>query len=93
MKAILKPSALRAKTGRILDKAIRRPQFVERNGVLLVITKADAVASAKDDPLLSPWVQRARTLERFYDPTKTWCGLLGGLGSEGQVPSPHGRLP
>jgi|GraSoiStandDraft_37_1057305.scaffolds.fasta_scaffold2454078_1 antitoxin component of RelBE/YafQ-DinJ toxin-antitoxin module len=25
-----------------------------------------------DDPLLSPWEQRAETLESFYDPAKTW---------------------
>ena len=25
-----------------------------------------------DDRLLSPWEQRAKTLESFYDPTKTW---------------------
>ena len=26
----------------------------------------------EDDRLLSPWEQRARTLESFYDPSKTW---------------------
>ena len=70
MKAILKPSALKANTGRILDKAIKRPQYVNRNGVLLVITKADSTAGSEDDGLLSPWEQRARTLESFYDPAK-----------------------
>ena len=25
-----------------------------------------------DDRLLSPWEQRAKTLESFYDPAKTW---------------------
>lgn len=69
MRAILNPSTLQAATGRILDKAIKRPQYVKRNGVLLVITKADAVDAAE---LLSPWEQRAKTLESFYVPTETW---------------------
>ncbi len=25
-----------------------------------------------DDRLMSPWEQRAKTLESFYDPSKTW---------------------
>jgi addiction module RelB/DinJ family antitoxin len=25
-----------------------------------------------DDSVMSPWEQRAQTLENFYDPTKTW---------------------
>jgi hypothetical protein len=69
MKTVLKPSQLKAATGKILDKAIRRPQYVNRNGVLLVITKAD---SAANDDLLSPWKLRAKTLASFYDPAKAW---------------------
>jgi hypothetical protein len=69
MITILKPSALKANPGKILDEAIQRPQYVERNGVLLVITKADSVPSG-DDNLLSPWEQRAETLEKFYDAAK-----------------------
>lgn len=68
---ILKPSALRANPGKVLDEAIERPQYVDRNGVLLVITKAGA-APCGDDDLLGSWKQRAETLERFYDPTKAW---------------------
>jgi hypothetical protein len=71
MRRVLKPSALRANAGKILDKAIQRPQYVERNGVLLVITKANS-AVKPDDDLLSPWEQRAKSLESFYDPAKTW---------------------
>jgi hypothetical protein len=41
------------------------------NGVLLVITKADSVGES-DQELLSPWEQRAKTLESFYAPTKAW---------------------
>ncbi len=71
MKTVLKPSQLRVATGKILDKAIRRPQYVKRNGILLVITKADSIRKSKQD-IPSPWRQRARTLESFYAPTKAW---------------------
>jgi hypothetical protein len=33
--------------------------------------KADPGPS-EDDNLLSPWEQRAKTLEKFYDPAKAW---------------------
>ncbi len=69
MKSVLKPSELKADTGKVLDRAIKRPQYVQRNGVLLVIT----VAELEDrDDLLSPWEQRAASLETFYDPAKAW---------------------
>jgi hypothetical protein len=71
MTAILKPSALKANPEKVLDEAMQHPQYVNRNGVLLVITKADSAPSG-DDALLSPWEQRAKTLEKFYDPAKTW---------------------
>ena len=70
MITVLKPSALKADTGKILDAAIERPQYISRAGVLLVITKAERISN--DDPLLSPWEQRAQTLESFYDPAKAW---------------------
>jgi len=68
---VFKPNQLKADTGAILDKAIAVPQYVERKGTLLVITKAELMP-ARDDGLLSPWELRAQTLESFYDPTKTW---------------------
>jgi hypothetical protein len=68
---ILKSSLLKSQAGRVLDKAIHEPQYVERNGTLLVITKARLVP-AQDEPVLSPWEIRARHLESFYDPAKTW---------------------
>lgn len=68
---VLKPSELRAKTGAILDKARYEPVYVEREGTILVITKAEMVP-AREDPLLSPWELRARAIESFYDPAKTW---------------------
>jgi hypothetical protein len=68
---VLKPSELKARTGAILDKAKHAPIYVERNGVILVITKAKLVP-AQDDPVLSPWDQRAKTIESFYDSAKTW---------------------
>ena len=68
---VLKPSELKARTGAILDKAKHAPIYVERDGVLLVITKAKLVP-AQDDPLVSPWDLRAKTIESFYDSDKTW---------------------
>ncbi|HTV40623.1 MAG TPA: hypothetical protein VMF08_08610 [Candidatus Sulfotelmatobacter sp.] len=68
---VLKSSQLKSETGKVLDRAIREPQYVERNGTLLVITKATLVP-APGDALLSPWEIRAKNLESFYDPTKAW---------------------
>ena len=68
---ILKSSRLKAETGKILDRAIREPQYVERNGAVLVITRASLVP-ARDETLLSPWEIRAKNLESFYDPNKAW---------------------
>jgi hypothetical protein len=68
---ILKPSQLKSNTGKVLDLAIRKPQYVERNGTLLVITKAN-LKPAGDETILSPWEIRAKNLESFYDPAKTW---------------------
>ena len=72
MRTILEPSALKTDTEEILDKAIEHPQYVKRNGVLLVITKADSAVGPADNGLVSPWEQRAKTLESFYDPAKAW---------------------
>ena len=68
---VLKPSQLKAKTGAILDKAIRSPQYVERSGTLLVITKAE-LTPLKRASLVSPWELRAKAIESFYDPDKAW---------------------
>jgi hypothetical protein len=68
---ILKSSQLKADAGRVLDRAISAPQYVERHGTLLVITKANLIP-ARDEPGLSPWELRAKHLESFYDPAKTW---------------------
>ena len=68
---ILKPSRLKSETGKILDRAIRQPQYVERNGTLLVITKA-SLPPAREEAPLSPWEIRAAHLESFYDPAKAW---------------------
>ena len=68
---VLKPSELKAKTGAILDKAKRAPVYVERNGTLLIITKAKLVP-ASEGLLLSPWELRAKAIESFYDSTKAW---------------------
>lgn len=67
---VLKPTQLKADLGRILDKAAKSPQYVMRNGRLLVITKAK-LAPPEDAPL-SPWELRASAIESFYDPAKTW---------------------
>jgi hypothetical protein len=68
---ILKSSQLKSNAGRVLDRAIRKPQYVERNGTLLVITKAH-LKPAGEEALLSPWEIRAKNLESFYDPAKAW---------------------
>jgi hypothetical protein len=67
---ILKPSELKARTGALLDKAKRRPVYVERDGTLLVITKAKLVPTSEEE--ISPWELRAKTIESFYDPNKAW---------------------
>jgi hypothetical protein len=68
---VLKPSELKARTGAILDKAKHAPVYVERDGTLLVITKAKLVP-ANEDTVLSPWELRAQAIESFYDPAKAW---------------------
>ena len=68
---VLKPSELKARTGAILDKAKHAPVYVERDGTLLVITKARLVP-APENPLLSNWESRAKTIESFYDSAKAW---------------------
>ena len=68
---VLKPSELKARTGAILDKAKRAPVYVERDGTLLVITKAKLVPAQEEEPL-SPWELRAQVIESFYDPAKAW---------------------
>lgn len=68
---ILRSSQLKSNAGRVLDQAIRTPQYVERNGTLLVITKAKLVP-ANDETLASPWEIRAKHLESFYDSAKPW---------------------
>jgi hypothetical protein len=62
---ILKSSQLKSNMGKVLDLAIHKPQYLERNGTLLVIMKADLTSA-------SPWEIRSKTLESFYDPAKTW---------------------
>ena len=68
---VFKSSQLKADAGRVLDRAISEPVYVERKGTLLVITKANLVP-ARDEPMLSPWEIRAGHLESFYDPSKAW---------------------
>ena len=68
---VLKPSELKAKTGAILDKAKHAPVYVERDGTLLVITKAKLVP-AQEELLISPWELRAKAIESFYDSAKAW---------------------
>ncbi|MCW5550548.1 MAG: hypothetical protein KIS67_00135 [Verrucomicrobiae bacterium] len=40
---ILQPSELKAETDRVLDEALKKPQYVERAGSLLVITRAEVM--------------------------------------------------
>ncbi|HEV2394287.1 MAG TPA: hypothetical protein VG146_18195 [Verrucomicrobiae bacterium] len=62
---VLKPSELKARTGAILDKTKHRPVYAEREGTLLVITKAKLVPTPQDSPF-SPWELRAKAIESFY---------------------------
>ncbi len=66
---IIKPSELKARTGAILDRAKRRPVYVEHTGTLLMIIKAKLVP-AKEPAPLSPWELRANAIESFYEPAK-----------------------
>jgi hypothetical protein len=68
---ILKPSELKTRTGAILDQAEHAPTYVERDGTLLVITKAKLM-TAPEDSLLSLWELRAKAIESFYDSAKAW---------------------
>lgn len=65
MISVLKPSELKANAGKVLDDAIQRPQYVNRNGVLLVITKADLVPAPADDLVDVP--RRNRVLKGLDD--------------------------
>ncbi len=71
MVTILKPRDLKANLGGVLDRAVHRPQYVLRNGQLLIITKAELVPARKDAPL-SPWELRASAIDSFYNPAKAW---------------------
>lgn len=68
---VLKPSELKARTGALLDKAKQAPIYVERDGILLVITRAELVPAA-EDPVLSRWDLRAKAIESFYNSAKAW---------------------
>ena len=59
MITILKPSQLKAETGKILDAAKTAPQYVVRDDVLLVITKADSVPPSGEEAVLSSPQRRA----------------------------------
>ena len=62
---ILKLNELKSNVGKILEHAIRKPQYIKRSGILLVIMKADLEH-------VSPWELRAKNLESFYRSTKVW---------------------
>jgi hypothetical protein len=47
---ILQPSELKAETDRVLDEALKEPQYVERAGSLLVITRADVISGVPFRP-------------------------------------------
>ena len=55
----------------MLDRATKFPQYVIRNGQLLVITKAELIP-AHEEQSLSSWELRAKAIESFYDPAKAW---------------------
>ena len=67
--SVLKPSELEANAGKVLDKAIEKPQYVERKGVLLVITRAESMSTSRDDLVDVP--RRNRILKELDD-TEGW---------------------
>lgn len=70
MITVLKPSELKSGTGKILDQALVRPQYVNRNGVLLVIRRAELVTRADDDRLLDK--ARRNQVLRKLDDSEGW---------------------
>ena len=62
MKTILELETLKKDPAKVLDEAIQSPQYVNHNGVLLVITKADSAIG-----FFSTWRERAEVLERFLN--------------------------
>lgn len=56
---VLKPSQLKADTGKVLDAAKKIPQYVVRDGVLLVIQRADSVPPSGEDETLTSAKRRA----------------------------------
>ena len=69
MITVLKPSELKAETGKILDKAIKQPQYVKRKGVVLVITNAARLRASADDLVDVP---RRNRLLRELDDAEGW---------------------
>ncbi len=47
MLKVLKPSEVKADTGKVLDAAKTEPQFIVRDGVLLVLQRVDRLPSQK----------------------------------------------
>ncbi len=47
MLKVLKPSELKADTGKVLDAAKSDPQFIVRDGVLLVLQRVDRLPSLR----------------------------------------------
>jgi hypothetical protein len=68
---VLKPTDLESDLSGVLERATQAPQDVMSKGQLLVIAKAELV-SAPENQSLSPWELRAKAIESFYDPAKTW---------------------
>src|SRR6185436_9024001 len=60
MKTILELETLKKDPAKVLDEATQSPQYVNHNGVLLVITKADSAIG-----FFSTWRERAEVLEKF----------------------------
>lgn len=56
---VLKPSQLKAATGKVLDAAKKVPQYVVRDDVLLVIQRADSVPPSGEEETLTSAQRRA----------------------------------
>lgn len=65
MLRILKPSELKDNTGKILDAAKKKPQYVVRDDVLLVIRRADDVPESGEAEVLTSAKRRSELWDKL----------------------------
>lgn len=65
MMKVLKPSQVKAETGKVLDAAKKQPQYVVRGDVLLVIQRADTVPPSGEDEILTSAKRRSALWDKL----------------------------